>query len=195
MAVYLSKMAATMIGPNLVSSQSLICCFDELISKKSVHADRITSAFMNGNRTQNEGCAMNWERAVFLAFRLCCFTLCSLNCPCSFPIWASPRDSLSSWFATRQDTNRPVQPQKLARVFKLYYPGSEQQRRWSDCADAQADLHLCCPHMAKTGFLMTRLIWCLGQDVKFDVSVPDHCLFIFAQCKSNGTAPEVDAQT
>ena len=35
---------------------------------------------------------------------------------------------------------------------------SEQQRCWSDCANAQADLHLCCSHMAKTGFLMTRLI-------------------------------------
>ena len=37
----------------------------------------------------------------------------------------------------------------------------EQQRRWSDCADAQADLRLCCSHMTKTGFLMTWLIsWC-----------------------------------
>ena len=34
-----------------------------------------------------------------------------------------------------------------------------KQRRWSDCADAQADLRLCCSHMAKTGFLMTGLIW------------------------------------
>ena len=30
------------------------------------------------------------------------------------------------------------------------YPGSKQQRRWSDCADAQADLCLCCSHMANT---------------------------------------------
>ena len=29
---------------------------------------------------------------------------------------------------------------------------------WSDCADAQADLRLCCWHMTKTGFLMTWLI-------------------------------------
>ena len=27
------------------------------------------------------------------------------------------------------------------------YLGSEQQRHWSDCVDAQADLHLCCSHM------------------------------------------------
>ena len=58
-------------------------------------------------------------------------------------------------FPTRPDTNRPAQPQKLARVLKfrfenleiLYYLSSEQQRRWSDCADAQADLRLCCSHM------------------------------------------------
>ena len=35
--------------------------------------------------------------------------------------------------------------------------GSEQQRCWSDYADAQADLCLCCLYMAKTGFLMTWL--------------------------------------
>ena len=44
---------------------------------------------------------------------------------------------------TRPFTNRPVQPQKLARVLKfwlydlkiLYYLSSEQQKRWSGCAD------------------------------------------------------------
>ena len=36
--------------------------------------------------------------------------------------------------------------------------GQQEQRCWSDCTDAQADLHLCCSHMAKTGFLMTWLI-------------------------------------
>ena len=41
----------------------------------------------------------------------------------------------------------------------LYYLGSEQKRSWSDCADAQADLRLCCSHMAWTDFLMARLIW------------------------------------
>ena len=34
----------------------------------------------------------------------------------------------------------------------------QKQRRSSDCADAQADLRLCCSHMAKAGFLMTWLI-------------------------------------
>ena len=28
---------------------------------------------------------------------------------------------------------------------------------WSDCVDAQADLLLCCSHMAKTGFLILVL--------------------------------------
>ena len=65
-------------------------------------------------------------------------------------IWASSWENLSSGFATRVDSNRPAQPQKLARVMKLptseisYYLGSEQQRCWSDCVDAHADLHLCC---------------------------------------------------
>ena len=44
------------------------------------------------------------------------------------------------------------------RIYQLdlcvYYLGSEKQRCRSDCADAQADLRLCCSHKAKTGFLM-----------------------------------------
>ena len=41
-------------------------------------------------------------------------------------------------FPTRSDSNWPA---------TLHYLGSGQQRRWSDCADAQADLCLCCSHM------------------------------------------------
>ena len=45
---------------------------------------------------------------------------------------------------------KPAQLMRLARVLKLrlkqveilFYAGSEQQRCRSDCADAQADLHL-----------------------------------------------------
>ena len=56
---------------------------------------------------------------------------------------------------TRSDSNWPAQLQKLTRVLKfrlynleiLYYLSSEQQRRWSDCTDAQSDLRLCCSHM------------------------------------------------
>ena len=48
---------------------------------------------------------------------------------------------------------------RLLQAEVLNYPGSEQQRCWSDCADAQADLRFCCLHMAKTSFLMTWLFW------------------------------------
>ena len=44
------------------------------------------------------------------------------------------------------------------QVWVSYYVSSKQQRCWSDCADAQADLHLCCSHTAKKGFFMTWLI-------------------------------------
>ena len=39
-----------------------------------------------------------------------------------------------------------VKPQ-LKQTNKLFYLGSEQQRCWSDCTNAQADLQLCCSHM------------------------------------------------
>ena len=72
---------------------------------------------------------------------------------------------MSSGFPTRSDTNRAVQPQKMAsglnfqikEVEGLYYicgenKGADQLRSY-----CTADLHLCfC--MQKTGFLMTRLI-------------------------------------
>ena len=59
-------------------------------------------------------------------------------------------------FPTRSDSNRPAQLQKLAWGLKfwllkletIHYLGSEQQRRRSDCAHAQADLRVCCSHMA-----------------------------------------------
>ena len=61
---------------------------------------------------------------------------------------------------TMQDTNWPAQLQRPARIlkFRIYKPdvafcfGSEQQRRWSDCADAQVDLRLCCSHRHKAHF-------------------------------------------
>ena len=80
--------------------------------------------------------------------------------------WPLSQENLSPGFATWLDSNRPAQIQKLARGLKfwiqklevLYYLFIEQQRCWSDCADAQADLRLCCSHRAITGFLVTRLI-------------------------------------
>ena len=63
-------------------------------------------------------------------------------------------------FPTRSDSNWPAQLQKLAWGLKswlqkletLHYLGSEQQRRWSDGMDEQADLRLCCSHMARHVF-------------------------------------------
>ena len=63
-------------------------------------------------------------------------------------------------FPTKSDSDWSAQLQKLAWGFNfwlqkletLHYLGSEQQRRWSDCADAQADLRLCCLHMTLDRF-------------------------------------------
>ena len=71
-------------------------------------------------------------------------------------IWASSWENLFSGFSTRQGSNQSAQLRRLDRVMKLhimkleilYYLGSKQQRRWSDCADAKADLRLCCSLMA-----------------------------------------------
>ena len=71
----------------------------------------------------------------------------------------------SSGFPTRSDTNRAVQPQKMARglTFRikieegLYHPCSKNKgtdQLHSYCA---ADLRLCFLLMLKAGFLMTRL--------------------------------------
>ena len=84
------------------------------------------------------------------------------------------------------DKNWPAQPQSLARglIFRivriekldvLYYLSSEQQRRWSDCTDWQADLRLCCLHMSWTGFLMMWLkssyeCCCLIQNSMAEIS-------------------------
>ena len=72
---------------------------------------------------------------------------------------------------TRQDTNWPGQLQRPARILKFriyklevsFCLGSEQQRRWSDFADAQADLCYCCSHMAYDTFShgLAHLDWTL----------------------------------
>ena len=38
----------------------------------------------------------------------------------------------------------------IRHVEVLYYPGSEQQRHWSGCADVQADLYLICTFVVHT---------------------------------------------
>ena len=67
--------------------------------------------------------------------------------------------------ATSLVSNQSAQLQKLATVSKFcikqvyvsYYLDSEQQRYWSDCVDAQADLRFVVCIWHKTGFFMTRL--------------------------------------
>ena len=50
----------------------------------------------------------------------------------------------------------------------------QKQRRWWDCANVQADMRLCCLHMAKTDFPMTWLklfaptVWCHYENLSFD---------------------------
>ena len=70
-------------------------------------------------------------------------------------MWATSQENLSSGV---RDQVR-LKPAKLARVLKfwiyklevLYYPGSEQQRRWSDCSFVVHIWH-------KTGFLKMWLM-------------------------------------
>ena len=44
-------------------------------------------------------------------------------------------------------------------VYLWYFVKSEQQSCWSDCADAQAGLRLCCSQTPKEGFLTLRPIY------------------------------------
>ena len=72
-----------------------------------------------------------------------------------FYIWATPWENVSSG-VSGQARHKPSQLQRPTRILKFriykldvsFCLDSEQQRRWSDCADAQADLRLCCSHMA-----------------------------------------------
>ena len=86
--------------------------------------------------------------------------------PVAFPVYCDvifePRHEKMCLreFPPRQDTSWPAQLQRPARILKFqiyklevsFCLGREQQRRWSDCADAQADLRLCCSHMALDTF-------------------------------------------
>ena len=67
---------------------------------------------------------------------------------------------------TKKVTVRPAEtPPSLIRVFTVWmkkasvlsYPLSAQRRLWSDWADAQADLSLCCVHNHFLSFVMRQL--------------------------------------
>ena len=61
-----------------------------------------------------------------------------ISCQTIKTIWVTARENLTSGFATRVDSNRPAQLQKLGRALKfriyklevLYYLGSKQLRCW-----------------------------------------------------------------
>ena len=62
---------------------------------------------------------------------------------CLQDLWpVKTQTSLLSWW----DSAR-VLKFRLQQVEVLYYPGSEQQRHWSDYVGAQNDLRLCCLHI------------------------------------------------
>ena len=52
-----------------------------------------------------------------------------------------------------------------------YYPSSKQQMCWSDRADAQADLHLCCPHIQLACFLRSAFVLILSKQQTTDMLV------------------------
>ena len=85
----------------------------------------------------------------------------------NFVIWAATRQNQQNECAPSEDSAQPGHPPSLIRVFAvrmkkagvLSHPQSEQQRLWSDWADAQADLSLRWAHTHFVGFVMSRLIW------------------------------------
>ena len=109
---------------------------------------------------------LNWRdqtRSTFFDILILIMELIPAIYLCSpIPNWAPPRENLSSGFfcqvrlkpATCSGTETRALKFHLKQVEVLYYPGNEQQRSWSDWADVQTDLRLCCSHMAKTCFLL-----------------------------------------
>ena len=91
-------------------------------------------------------------------------------------LWSTPGDP---WFVEQHHWNTGAKEnQQLSpggpsnrQVEVLYYPGGEKQRRWSDCAHAQADLRLCCSHIAKTVFLISWLLCRLSNSFKWRAAV------------------------
>ena len=79
--------------------------------------------------------------------------------------WAATLENQQSECAPSEDSDQPGHPPSLIRVFAvrmkkawvLSYPLSAQQRRWSDWADAQADLSLRWAHTHFVGFVMSWL--------------------------------------
>ena len=72
--------------------------------------------------------------------------------PLLWIIWAPSWENLSSGFATRVDSNWSAQPQKLGGIEAWNFGFSKyryyNKHRTTNCEDVQADLRLCCSHMA-----------------------------------------------
>ena len=149
------------------TAKSTKCLVGSLMTKISQHIYPVWSVFTGGSlRSQGPKTYSCGQQRLPLASvdAQADLTESSLSAhpfACFARLWliavkSAIKPSLSSALVTSYDSNRPAQLQKLARVLKfrlyqveiLYYPGCEQQRRWSDCMDAQADLRLCCSHMA-----------------------------------------------
>ena len=69
------------------------------------------------------------------------------------------------WYPTRSDTNRAVEPQKIARGWHFWFRKLRKysiyvtkKRRWSAARLQRADLRLCFRICKMLGFLMTRLV-------------------------------------
>ena len=83
-------------------------------------------------------------------------------------IWATTWQNQQSDCVPSKDSEQPVHPPSLIRVFTvrmkkawvLSYPSSTQRRLWSNWDDAQADLSLRWVHCHFVGFVMTWLILC-----------------------------------
>ena len=79
--------------------------------------------------------------------------------------WATTWQNQLCGCVPSQDSHQPGHQPSLIRVFAvcmkkawvLSYPMSAQRRLWSDWADAQADLSLCCAHIHFVGFVMRWL--------------------------------------
>ena len=82
-------------------------------------------------------------------------------------LWATTWQNQQNECAHSEDSDQPVHPPSLIRVFAVRSMGSQgpkvsscgQRRLWSDWADAQTDLSLRWAHSHFVGFVMSRLIF------------------------------------
>ena len=78
-------------------------------------------------------------------------------------IKASMRENLSSRHATRRDSNQfawlHTLNNVLVAIFGKFFPGSENQWRWSDCMAAQADLLFWLTYSKASAYLLLLLLF------------------------------------